>query len=984
MKSLSIFASPLFTPSTRNSYVEPEEVRQCEILFSPPSHLPPYASIHGAVFVMAEDDTGFDSSRMIAEQSLNVIITPFPNSDGILFLDFGVIEASAGRLDTLQVSQQTLTIHNLNEESISWLIKIKNSSEKFNAFTFSKRDGEIFKGESCTISVQFASEASGKFESTVEIFARKADTEESAFSKVGFILLNGQAHVSSISGLPDSIDFGCVLVSEESSKSFTATNLGNFKSRINFLAYFPFSVTPDTVELAPRTSCTFSVSFKPSESGKITSKLHILNSNKYQCIILNATGGTAELVCDKFQQNTIDFGFQMEDTISWISLYLTNKGTLPLAIEKVTSNNSPLLRLKFVGVTNTVSNSSSLSTSEIFKEKDLWCFVRRRISWIVLSKDMKGISSSFFPQKRIEKQRIGKLGHKILVLSQSANADDFKNNLKLLPRLQPYHSYHFKLGYRTVYGKSSVSDLVFSYKFDDSPKSAPIKSLYIRMKGSGFRPLEFIPKVVDFGLVPIQCKELNRSKKKKDANALSSLGIVNNSSLQSIPTQIIKVINFSFEHQDFYLRSIHSDYVINNRRWSLSPGMKVEIPVEFHPTNAQVQIFGNVAFRHQYGENIIFLAGTGGSAEWSSEDSLDWGNIKIGSKIEKSLCIKNVGYLPMNIELDIIQSLSNYKFVCGDPLEYRDTILPGKAVTVKILLDCQHISSGPHYIQALWQKNSNTEWIAQSIALKSKIGVPGFKLNFSELDFGTVYIDTEKTLPFKITNNGNAICMWTAHISGSYITLNTSSGQIDAGEVMTLYIKFSPKTYDSLKTQIMFETDAGVKNTTCYGVVGVPYLKIPPEHMHIDFGISSIGKARFKPVTLLNTGHRAIEFQFTIFEQFQDKIPLSSMDFDIFYFEPSCGTIPPGETFVTKLFLKPRVYLSSYELNFNVSTKDGESYSGVASGVGGKGIAKISNQNAVEAKYTSSDTEGLIKAKQEVLFAHIETLKDLIAGKYLA
>ena len=637
-------------------------------------------------------------------------------------------------------------------------------------------------------------------------------------------------------------------------------------------------------------------------------------------------------------------------------------------------------------MTNTVSNTSLTSNGDIYRERDLWSFVRRRLAWIISLKDIKGISSTVLEQKSNENLNYGKQGRRIIVLSDSDNTSSSIDSFNLIPRLLPYHSYHFRLGYRTIYGKNSISELSVSYKFDlnESAENLSIKSLKIKMKGSGYRPLEFIPKGVDFGLVPIETNEAKRSKNQREADALSSVGIVKGSVSSSIPIQIVKVINFSFEHQEFYLRSIHSDYLINNLRWSLSPGMKVDIPVEFHPTKGQVRVMGGAVFRHQYGEKTIFLSGTGGSSQWSSENSLDWGNIKIGSKVEKCFSVKNVGYLPMNIELVIVQSSPNYRFVSGDPLEYSDTIFPGNFVSIKILLDCTRVSTGSTYIRALWQKVSNTEWITKNIPLKSKIGIPSFKFSFSELDFGTVYIDTEKSIPFKIINDGNALCTWTSEISGSFITLDKETGQLEAGEVVTLHIKFSPKTYDSLKTQITFKTDAGVKSTTCYGVVGVPYLKIPPRHLHIDFGISCIGKPRFSPITLSNTGFRTIDFQFTILDQFQDKVPLASMDFDIFYFEPSCGSIAPGEMLVAKLFIKPRLYLGSYELNFNISTKDGESYSGVATGIGGKGIAKISNQPVTIAKSIASnnrDRESMVRAKQEILFAHIENLKDLIAGK---
>ena len=991
-RTVTIFGSPYFTPNARNKTIQPGGDAVLDVLFAPPSDLLPFLNVHGAVITAADDDANFDSFQVSTRPSVNVLVVPCPDKEGIISLDFGTVEVSAGQATS---SEQSITIFNMMSSPASWVVKFNAGKSKFNAFSTSLKEGEIPMGESRTLAIKFQSDTSGEFESRLEIFAKDSLERNAQFTKIGFAILRGATQVMSLTGIPDSIDFGNSLVSQEKSNVFQISNSGSVAVELRFLARAPFLVQPKAVNLGPRESAAIKLSFKPFESCVVSSKLQIFCGNKQYFVPLNGVGGTAELVCERFDTRPIDFGYQLEDTISWISVFITNRGSLPLSLHNITAKYPKLVKLKFIGITSIIPYDRGGSApvknpnSGMIQERDYWSLLRRKRHLILALRDMNGISVRLDPEF-VAKANVSKDGQKIMILPEGTAKEKATPNpqLRVTPELPPFHSYHFKIGYCSSYGKVPATRIDFWYKprlNDEETNLVDVKSLCINVVGGAYRPLEFVPCFHDYGLIPADSRgPISHSQKQKEAS-YHAVGVFKSLDQLARPTFNLVVLNLSLESQNLILKALHPEFLINNRNWNLQPGEKKDIAIEFNPSREQIQVHGKAHFKHTHGEKSILLTGTGACAEWSADQMLNWGNMKVGTVVEKSFVIKNRGYLPLNFELEIVQAASDFRFLGGDPFECDGVVMPGTSKAMRIICDCQTSTSKPSFIQVRWLRIPNSAWIYEQVPLRVKVGIPGFKFQTSEIDFRTVYIDLERTETITITNDGNAICGWSVDFSSAFLMVDKRSGQLSPGQSDVISITYSPKTYDPLNVPFRFQTDAGQKTLTCYGVVGVPYLKIPNEHLNVEFGVVAVGKPLARPITMKNTGTKMIEFEVANLEQLENGLPRPVGDFDVFYFEPSAGQVAGGDTAIISLFVKTKAYLAAYELRFNLVTKDGELYKGSASAIGGQAIVKIKRNDSFEA--TSDEIakveqiETSKETKREIMLSHIENLREIIAGR---
>jgi hypothetical protein len=314
-----------------------------------------------------------------------------------------------------------------------------------------------------------------------------------------------------------------------------------------------------------------------------------------------------------------------------------------------------------------------------------------------------------------------------------------------------------------------------------------------------------------------------------------------------------------------------------------------------------------------------------------------------------------------------------------DPFEHEGEISPGGARVFTIQCNCQTDSSTPSSLNARWKKVPGGPWHEVKIPLKVKAGVPQFKLQNPELDFNTVYIETEKTLEMRIFNDGNALCSWTSQFQNEFLSISPPSGQLQAGESAVLCLTFAPKTYDMLNIPIRFTTDAGSKTLTCYGIVGVPFLRIPLEHLNLDFEVQAVGKPQSRPVTLKNTGAKPIEFQIANTCFFENGTKISQSDLEVFRITPESGTIPPGDVLVLQIQVKTAQYLAMYEVKYDVITKDGELYHGNAKAIGGQAIVRFKPSKPLEKKPREKSVLSK-EAQKELLMAQFVNLREIITG----
>ncbi|KAH6564534.1 hypothetical protein BASA60_010280 [Batrachochytrium salamandrivorans] len=274
-----------------------------------------------------------------------------------------------------------------------------------------------------------------------------------------------------------------------------------------------------------------------------------------------------------------------------------------------------------------------------------------------------------------------------------------------------------------------------------------------------------------------------------------------------------------------------------------------------------------------------------------------------------------------------------------------------------------------------------------------------------EIDFKTTFIDVNKTLGMRLYNEGNASCSWKAECETSHIMMNMYEGSIAAGGSMLINITYAPSEYETLSSAIRFFTDAGNPTLMCYGVVGVPYLKVPPDSREIDFGTITIEHTHTRSFAIANTGTKVIEYEIATLCSTKDGIEVVQDQHDTFYFDPIRSVVQPGQPLLINISIYAREYNVIYASKFIIRTMDGEQYNGQVTAKGGKAIIKISppkmpvdeRKQALQPETISSGKDREIKSFTEksratrpppantevfrnVFQSHLDNLYEVLAG----
>ncbi|ORY39900.1 hypothetical protein BCR33DRAFT_787870 [Rhizoclosmatium globosum] len=437
----------------------------------------------------------------------------------------------------------------------------------------------------------------------------------------------------------------------------------------------------------------------------------------------------------------------------------------------------------------------------------------------------------------------------------------------------------------------------------------------------------------------------------------------------------------SLEAQSLTLEFISPEFKISGKTWTVNSGEKLLIPVEFHPPKEQTQYRGEARFRHNREKTIVGLTGTGASAHVVADDTIDFGSVKLGSVSQHNLRIANRGLLDCRFILDIVQNGNDFSFTDDEPYEYEGVIVSGTAEMRKY----QYVG-----------RKSRRKLAAYTNPLLVQTGLPVFRLTSIELDFKTTYINVNKTLEFTVVNDGNASCYWALESCPSLLHVILKQVLFLLEEPAFVEVEFVPVDFEQLVAELAFYTDAGRKTLMCYGLVGIPYLMIPQEHLKLEYGITAVDKAQAKTITMSNTGPRPITYEIVIANMLQDGVETGS-EFEIFFVQPANGTILPGSTQNVVIRAIPKNYGTTITAKYIISTMDGERYVGNAKVTGGRAIIKIAppvlltEDGSVEnktAEISEEDAKSLAQSKNTALFemtrlafqAHIENLRDVLSG----
>ncbi|KAI8848053.1 hypothetical protein BC829DRAFT_444126 [Chytridium lagenaria] len=716
--------------------------------------------------------------------------------------------------------------------------------------------------------------------------------------------------------------------------------------------------------------------------------------------------GTADLICEKYDQKDIDFGHQREGTVAWLSVYLTNKGTLPLAIKAITADLPELIKIEFMNITSTVpyEGSQGASKVQVSIRKDYWGILRRKLKVFAI---LNGLTKKHISEKALKGLRRGTAveedGIPISVLKSGTISIMEQNIIPVIPQLRPFYSYHFRLGYLNKYQPRKDTDIQFHYMpittdEESSNLSSISKSMSVHVVGNVYRPLEFFPPFHDFGVAPAESWSASDTLRSSTWQRNDHYGVIRSGHNKETSTFYLQVLNMSMEAQNLSLQFINPEFWVNGRQWHVLPGEKLEVPIEFHPSKEQLQYRGEARFIHNYGTQSIRLSGTGASADLAADDILDFGSLKLGSIGIKSLRLSNRGLLECRYRLEIIQSSTDYRLLNDEPFEHEGVVASGAAELLDVECSCQRDITAKASIVVRWERIPRGVWEEIYIPIAVQIGVPMFRLTSMELDFKTTYINVNKTLEIEIENDGNAACLWSAESKSPLLIIDPENGSIPPGDSIFLEITYVPENYTPLSSEIVFTTDVGVKTLMCYGIVGIPYLMIPEEAMNLNFGISAIDKTHNRPVTFANTSSKPIEYEIVISDLLKDGVPTPPDEFEIFFANPTHGVIAPNSTATINFQAVPKDYNSTVSATFTVRTRDGEQYVGHLTTTGGKAIIKIApptvreeigvRTQTAEMKQVKPISQGKSSTPKISPFetarlafqSHIENLQDVLAG----
>ncbi|KAI9106297.1 hypothetical protein DFS34DRAFT_58191 [Phlyctochytrium arcticum] len=1009
-RNVVFMTSTSFSIDPRAKIMQSTDAENVDVMFLPPVDASDMISTFGFAAALLDHDHTFHAIQLLGRPMTDFLIFPAPNKEQTIVIDFGKVEVSTNALD---INVKHVVMCNTYDSTYSWNIKFVSSKQKFSAFDAGMIMGELQTYETFAVPFRFHCDTSGSFETMAEVYIKETLDRLAKPTRLVTIILRGQTVSTSMSNLPDTVEFGSTVAYQRKRKTFVLNNNGSTEAQVTILSRPPFDVTPKSFTIAPKGQQEILLTYYPTESRTSQVKMLLFSNHKLYIVMLSGTGGTAELICEKYENKDVDFGFQREGTVGWLSLYLTNKGTLPLTLKAVSADNLDLVKLDYLTVTSTVpyeaNRGPGRSLHTVVVRRDYWSILKRKLEVFTVLKQLLAGNAGVRKPKNKDRRQEGRSedeGEPVRIFRSGVGNVGEQSLAPQIPQLRPFYSYHFRLGYTSRYQAKKDTNLVFHYMplttdEETGSMAALVKKMSVHVVGNVYRPLELYPPYHDFGLAPAEAYILPEARRMAVRELADTYGVMREGKKEGEAVLQLEVLNMSLQAQNLTLQSISNEFTVNGRTWTLQAGDKITIPMEFHPPKEQVQYHGEAKFVHNYGTAVVKLAGTGASADLSTEECLDFGSLKVGSIGSKVLRLHNRGLLECRYVLEIVQSGQEFTLVNEDPFDHAGVIESGGVDSLEIECTCEQILEASASVIIRWLRVPRGAWEEVVVPLLVQVGMPVFRLQNMELDFHTTYINVNKTIQFSVTNDGNATCNWEVEAESPTLMIDPDGGSLLPGEVIYLEVTFAPQDFDPLHHTINFYTDAGTKSLMCYGIVGVPYLLIPENDIFTDFGIVAINKPHTRPIVFTNTGKRHIEFEITLLDVTHDGIQMAPEDFDVFFIDPVHDIIEPGATATIQMRTVPREYNAIYAAEWIVRTRDGEQYRGRLTATGGKAIIKLAPptlgiteeqrkpQTAEMSTVTpasrgrtpaSDHLPSSVEAARQTMQSHMDNLQEVLAG----
>lgn len=356
------------------------------------------------------------------------------------------------------------------------------------------------------------------------------------------------------------------------------------------------------------------------------------------------------------------------------------------------------------------------------------------------------------------------------------------------------------------------------------------------------------PESIDFGLVEV------------DTKATRNLLIVNEGSI----AEDVELVAAADGSPHFSVGDVGDAGLLH-----LEPGASVELPVSFRPLFADAAAFySSVELRPcpTCATVAVPLRGIGVDAflDVTPRDCLDFGLVNPGSELTKTVAVRNVGNLGLQILASEIADGAGSFTVGGD---YPTAIAGGASVVVPVTYRPTELRT---HNGRLVVRTDDPRRSSIDICLRGTGGGPDVSVTPAAVDFGTVAVGATRSKTVRIANTGlgspaasTPLVITKATITGAGGPFTVTFPQpitIDLGRAATLPLVYAPTAEASDADVLVLETNDSDSPTVSVALSGkgraLPPCQLTtiPANGTLAFGNVDRGRRAVLPFALRNSG----------------------------------------------------------------------------------------------------------------------------------
>ena len=736
-------------------------------------------------------------------------------SAGLTGLNFGNVRNGTTKLDSV-------TITNIGTSDL-----VIGSVTTSNArYTVTPTTGTIIPGGSQKYYVTFAPLTDGSQTGFLYF-------NHNALNQKDSITLSGSGVSPKFAVNVQSLNFGNVRNGTTKRDSVTVSNTGTSDLVIGTIVSSNgvFTVTPSSGTITQGSSQKFYVTFAPIVDGTKTGFITFNHNALVPKDSISVSGTGVSPVLAKSVQS-VNFGNVRNGTSKQDSVIITNTGTSTLTISSVTSSNvkftvtpttstlAPGATQKFyLSFSPTADGAQSgliIFTDDADKPKDTITVSGTGVSPLfAVNPQVLNFGNVRNGTQKMDSVTVTNTGTTNLVISSVTSTNPlFTVTPSAVSTIAPGGSQKFYVSFSPIANGLQNSFLVFTHDAS-KPKDT------VTLSGTGVSPM------LSANTFTINFGNVRTGTGKMDSVTITNTGTTS--------------LNISG------VTSSNAVFTATPLLGAIAPGASQKFYITFSPIvdglQAGLIIFTDDAAKPR---DTIFVTGTGISPQFSSSvQSLDFGNVRIGTSRVMSVTVTNTG----TDNLIITGATSTNGLFGVTPLT--GTIAPG--ATQLFFISFSPLSNGTQSGTITFQHNAANA--TDMIAVTGTGVSPMFVANVQRLDFGNVSVGASKSLTVVVTNVGTSdLAIIGVSSSNPYFTISPSTGNLPPSSSQTFTVTFAPLVTGFQTGSITFNHNA-LNASDAIAVTGTGVLSsIAISSQNLDFGNVRTGTTKTLPVTVTNTG----------------------------------------------------------------------------------------------------------------------------------